>query len=331
MRLLLFEYLHANSLWYRQASRSLRAEGREMLQAVAEDLVASHASVSVAACVEAIADLSLPCPCFSVSAKTAAEFVAETREIAAFEAVFPIAPEIDGTLQTLVRGFRSTGRDVIAIPTPMVEVFADKWKTFQFLLVHGIPTPPTVRLSEVAKLDAEPEDLVVLKPQDGAGCDGIVRTVFRDALITDWGNRSDSTIVQRFIDGLPLSVGLIGHAITGEVMILPAAIQDVQWVGGVPKYCGGEIPALLNEDVTENIGQICRKLSQCIGKMSGYVGIDFLLPRHSCMPLVMEINPRLCTSYIGYRQATDNNLISMVFGGEQTVAWKPEQHRFRTS
>jgi predicted ATP-grasp superfamily ATP-dependent carboligase len=91
---------------------------------------------------------------------------------------------------------------------------------------------------------------------------------------------------------------------------------------------GGEIPAQLTRQTKDQLRQICNRLREVIKPVVGYVGVDFFLPEGSEQPLVMELNPRLCSSYIGYRQATQTNLMSVVLGQVKEIVWNEGQTLF---
>ena len=60
--------------------------------------------------------------------------------------------------------------------------------------------------------------------------------------------------------------------------------------------------------------------------LRGYVGVDLIIPSaESGRPVVVEINPRLTTSYLGYRALAENNLAEwMLMQGrfERTIRWR---------
>ncbi|MCH7688058.1 MAG: ATP-grasp domain-containing protein [Planctomycetes bacterium] len=52
-----------------------------------------------------------------------------------------------------------------------------------------------------------------------------------------------------------------------------------------------------------------RQACECIEGLNGYVGFDLILQKtNKDQPVIVEINPRLTTSYLGYRELMDENL-----------------------
>jgi predicted ATP-grasp superfamily ATP-dependent carboligase len=77
------------------------------------------------------------------------------------------------------------------------------------------------------------------------------------------------------------------------------------------EYLGGQIPAV---DIPADLAaQLISRCRVCISGLHGYVGFDFLAPEESPEELLLvEINPRLTTSYVGYREASRDNLAAWI-------------------
>jgi predicted ATP-grasp superfamily ATP-dependent carboligase len=60
--------------------------------------------------------------------------------------------------------------------------------------------------------------------------------------------------------------------------------------------------------------------------MCGYVGVDLIFPDATPhQPVVVEINPRLTTSYLGYRALAENNLAEWMLiprRFERPIQWR---------
>ena len=95
-------------------------------------------------------------------------------------------------------------------------------------------------------------------------------------------------------------------------LILPVAVQMIEWSEGQPAYCGGIIPATVTDAMLRRMIEMAESIAAVLKIQSGYIGIDFLVDASSQQVYVTEINPRLCTSYVGYRQATTSNLLAVM-------------------
>jgi len=74
--------------------------------------------------------------------------------------------------------------------------------------------------------------------------------------------------------------------------------------------------------------QVCRS----IHGLSGYIGFDLILPPNAPQPLIVEANPRLTTSYLGYRALAEENLAARILQparADNPIAWKAETIVFK--
>src|SRR4029077_16650538 len=111
--------------------------------------------------------------------------------------------------------------------------------------------------------------------------------------------RSRRYIWQRFLSGRPVSVALLISDSGDNVETLPVAEQLLSDDGRF-FYRGGRIPA---RDVDQaSIQASALAACRCVPGLRGYVGVDLIVPAgEPTRPIVVEINPRLTTSYLGYR------------------------------
>lgn len=279
--------------------------------------------------------------------KDPADWLAQPdRDPRTFAATMVIAPECGGTLVELLQRLQ-TGL-WRAIPSlnvgwTLAERFTDKLKTFQWLRSCGLPTADTRAIS-VAEHDrlrhcrdcqhlfaegqAMPlnEGLGILKPRDGVGCDGVsfISLAGDDFPVTAEMSATETKaavtkakefpwLLQKYVPGVPCSVALVGGRGAGPATILPPAIQHLRLRNGHPVYCGGRITC--DWSLQKAIQPLAENLASALGQFSGYLGVDIVVGRASSgelVPTVIEINPRLCTSYVGYRKATANNLAGLI-------------------
>jgi tyramine---L-glutamate ligase len=120
-----------------------------------------------------------------------------------------------------------------------------------------------------------------------------------------------------------------GHPPHGGLTILPPARQLLS-DDGYLRYEGGVVP--WDTPAAEAMQQIVRRCFDVLEGLQGYIGFDFVLPEETPdQPLLVEINPRLCTSYLGYRRLTDDNLASLMlpWWPKQPVTWQDRTVRFQ--
>ena len=129
-------------------------------------------------------------------------------------------------------------------------------------------------------------------------------------------------IVQPFIPGLPASVSwLIGPK--QRTPLLPAT-QRLSSDGRF-RYLGGRIP--LQPDLARRAINLTLRAIQVVPGLMGYVGVDIVLGDSAKDDQVIEINPRLTTSYLGLRRLARENLaetmLNLVRGTRiEPLSWK---------
>jgi len=229
------------------------------------------------------------------------------------DACLIIAPELGNVLfHRCETASRAGARRILNPARNIVELCSDKLRLCEFLVEHSIPTIPT------AVWPAAPEDdaaqlPIVVKPRFGAGSQDVY--VFesvasaRQAIpppAADNRNPVDERIVQPLVSGIAVSVGVICGSRTGATTILPAATQNLSSDGRF-RYLGGRIPwdGRRAAEVRDIVERTCRLMPG----LAGYVGFDLVVPYDASQPpTIVEINPRLTTSYLGYRQLAEENL-----------------------
>jgi len=104
--------------------------------------------------------------------------------------------------------------------------------------------------------------------------------------------------------------------------------QKLCWESGF-EYQGGLVPADLSNDMLTSIQKLIERVCDVLPGLAGYVGFDILLPdTDPKAPLIVEINPRLTTSYTAYRRLTSDNLAELIVKSENEyplISWDQEQ------
>jgi hypothetical protein len=93
----------------------------------------------------------------------------------------------------------------------------------------------------------------------------------------------------------------------GDPFPLPACRQRLS-DDGTLRYLGGSLP--LSVDLDCRARRLALRAVATLGDVCGYVGVDLVLgdDPDGAGDVVIEINPRLTTSYVGLRAATEQNL-----------------------
>ena len=298
-----------------------------MLDAITDD-IAALPGVSVVTTVEAGLRLSSNVEVFSVSspAEEAAVFRKLLPEV---DAVLVIAPETDGILAGRCRVVRNSGTASWNCLPETIDLCGDKLLLAEHLRRHEIPTISTT-LCDLANPSANLSWPVVLKPRDGAGASLTfcvknpqewehAAQTFRDAMM------ADKCLCQPFVPGRALSVSVNCGLEGRQIECMPIGEQLLACDHLLFRYLGGTIPAKLTDQTRLAIDELVDAACQTMTGLVGYIGFDLVLPPDGD-PLIVEINPRLTTSYIGYRQLFQGKIPSSWFtpADSRTMsAWKP--------
>jgi predicted ATP-grasp superfamily ATP-dependent carboligase len=332
MRVFLYEYTCAAPAAGEPLAPSLRAEGWAMLSAVADDLNRVPG-------VETVALLGEGCPPCAGAARYLSDPTEERerfRELAgAADWSLVIAPEFDGLLARRCRWVMEAGGRLLGPSPARVELAADKLRLADVLQRQGVPTPPCHPATVLAAAGQTVRFPAVLKPRDGAGsqatCLVPARAALPDCLQRMHAERPRAEmLLQPFVPGRPVSVAfLIGP---GQEVALPPAGQHLTRDGRF-RYLGGTVS--LEPEPARRAVALGRRAVRAVPDLRGYVGVDLVLgdAADGSEDQVIEINPRLTTSYVGLRALARDNLAGALLrvarGEAVELGWHPGPVHFR--
>ena len=88
------------------------------------------------------------------------------------------------------------------------------------------------------------------------------------------------------------------------------------------------MPADISPESALAVQQLAERACRAVPGLTGYVGCDIVLP-HGGEPVLIEINPRLTSSYLGYRQLTDDNIPARLLDANSPpLRWKSDPVTF---
>ena len=214
-----------------------------------------------------------------------------------------IAPEFDGILARTTQRLVDAGGRTLNASREFIALASNKHLTAARLKAAGVATPHGVVFGEgEAKLPAEFRYPAVLKPVDGAGSqDVLVISSHRDEPPSyAWERR-----LEEFKPGRAASVAAICSE--GSTTLLPPCWQHLSDDARL-SYQGGAI--IYEPALAERATQLASRALAAMPPARGYVGVDLVLgaSAHGDDDAVIEINPRVTTSYVGLRQAVNENL-----------------------
>lgn len=245
-----------------------------------------------------------------------------------------IAPEIGGALMERCQRVVQVGGRLLGGSLPTVSLAGDKHATATRLAAAGVPVPLGVR-HELG--EPWPENFrypAVWKPLDGAGSAGLRFIAYHDAPVPVAERRS-GRLEELCPRSTPLSPGIAASVAffcgpAGPLGLPPCR----QHIGEHFRYLGGSLP--LDPPLAERARRLARRAVDTLPEPLGYIGVDLVLSREDeANDVVIEINPRLTTSYGGLRAACRDNLAAAmlaVAGGREfgvsfraaPVTWKAD-------
>jgi predicted ATP-grasp superfamily ATP-dependent carboligase len=313
VRILVYEFASGGGLAGRDIPRSLAREGAAMRAALVTDLsaIGSHEIVTTG---EARVDHDLPAGVEVVVLPDGehARASALDRLIDAVDGVWLIAPESDRCLERLAAMVARHGKTLFGPAADAIDRASDKARLPQLLASAGVRHP----LSRALHVDGDARaaaDAVgcplVAKPARGAGSHGLSvatteRAIPRAVATARRAAGGGMVVLQQFVPGTAASVSALADGRDAVALALNA-----QRLRSSPpfSYEGGETP--LDHPLAPRAIEAALGACRAVRGLRGLVGVDLILTDRDAV--VIEVNPRLTTAYLGVRAAIDENLAAL--------------------
>lgn len=150
----------------------------------------------------------------------------------------------------------------------------------------------------------------VVKPEDGAGCEGI--RVFESLHdLKGWiaqDERYLHYLAQPYQQGVAASFSMLCR--NGKAWLLSCNQQHIQVHNSQFKLAGVTVNGML--PYWQRFETIARKIAQMLPDALGYIGVDVIVEPETNKIYVLEINPRLTTSYVGLHDALNTNPAKLI-------------------
>ncbi len=310
MRVFVCEFVTGGGFADAPLPDGLRREGDMMLHALVKDLAGLPDVEVVASRDERLSDPGLPAELRWIGAG-ADHWKAWRHHMSDVEIVWPIAPETGGILERLSALALDCGRRLVGSSPAAVRLTTSKRQTAEHLAAQGIATVPTLALTPTLP-DTLPASATgwVAKPDDGAGSEDTFLLPTKADLRRWMAGRRDARrfVLQPDVEGAATSLSLLCR--NGRAVLLSCNAQDVRLAGDRLTYHGGVVAGA--EDRRDDYQPLAQRIAAAIPELGGYVGVDLIDGAEG--PVVLDINPRLTTSYVGLRRAIGTNPAALALG-----------------
>ncbi len=314
MRLLVYEYLCGGGCAEQAFQTSVLCEGYAMLRALIEDFKTLGHSITTLVD-SRIVKFKPPLQAdriISVSSRDdLCKLLRETcRNV---DAVYIIAPESNGVLWKLVEDVEEFGGNIINCSPEAIRASSNKLNVYEELRRVGVAVPETVPVNfqeDVERVKSLARELgfpLVFKPIIGVGSEGLSMVRNEEQVGMAVQKVRDASfeeffLIQKFVKGLPASVSLISDGENVLPLTLNAQLVKLASPNLSSSYEGGIVP--FNHPRVEETFKAAQATVKRF-RVRGYVGVDMVLT--SSGPVVIEVNPRLTTSYVGLRKVLNFN------------------------
>lgn len=289
---------------------AIAREGRAMVLAVLADAARAR-SLEVEVLVDATRPLDLPGGTRAQAVPPGEEVACLRKAAGTCDVALVIAPETAGILVRRVAVARDAGATVIAPDVGLITIATDKQATVFALAAAGVPVPAGRTLPPGAAWPADFARPAVRKRLDGVGCDGFVRVSRHDPPPAP---SEHAARVEAAVAGMPVGVSCLCAG--GRVVPLEpleqhfATAPETAYVGGAPI-----VDAAMRQRAQALACRAIAALERATGaRARGWVGVDLVLGARSDGrdDRVLEINPRLTTSFVCHARGRDHSLITCV-------------------
>lgn len=229
------------------------------------------------------------------------------------DAVWLIAPELGRVHQQVARRFESKGARLLGSSLAAIRRASDKRALARLLERHSIPHPRTRILRDdgaAASIAAALGYPVVVKPAQGAGCLGVAIASQAHELTMAVAHARAAAgtgmlLMQEYVVGTAASVSLLADGTRAVPLTLN--LQQVRRRLHRLVYAGGRTP--LEHPLQSLAFDVAVRTCGLIPGLRGFVGVDLVLTQTEVV--VIEVNPRLTTAYLGVRKALGCNVAAM--------------------
>jgi len=223
-----------------------------------------------------------------------------------YEAVWLIAPESSGILVEWQQFFMQQNKLICLSAEKALLLCQHKLNTIQHLEKFDVSCVSSQKYDSFLPMKSGEW---VLKPMDSVGCEQTYLLQTQQ----DWLDKlpalteQEDYLLQPYIKGQALSLSALFSQ--GECVLICCNQQHTSLIDN--QFQLDACTVNVNREKRADYQALCSKIAQAIPELWGYIGIDLIETAQGEL-LVLEINPRLTTSYVGIKAATGLNVAAHV-------------------
>jgi predicted ATP-grasp superfamily ATP-dependent carboligase len=320
MNVFVYEHITSGALINESLPASLAHEGNQMLAAIVHDMALLKdikLLILRDSRLEPLSEINICAGYQCIVIDNERAFKQHyTDSVKEADAVIIIAPETDELLQNLQQSVLNHNTLLLGCRPTATHICSDKIICYQQLLSNNVVTPHTISANEWSQNSFNSSTGFVVKPLAGAGCIDTLFFADSSAVTTYLTSSSldlNKIIIQAYIEGNAISLSILCDDQASRVLAINQ--QHIQLKDGQLSFQGctvngtTEIQFNLNQATT-----IADKTHHAIPGLWGFIGIDLIVTDNESY--VVDINPRITTSYVGLHQSLNVNpaqlLLTMV-------------------
>ena len=322
MKILIYEYLTSGAQYALSIDDPLMAEGNNMILALLNDGLELPSQYQL----YTIRDHRFPplSPDFDpiqvalVTSPTHYQQVIN-KQLADCDAALIIAPESDACLAQQQQRLNDYNILNLGSSVNAIVQATNKYRYPQLLAHSPLKTPETLRAADWLHNPTFYSSGYISKPLDGAGC---IQTHYWQtaAQLTDYLQQADISlahyIIQPYITGNPISISALINGTHCQILSInqqqiSQQHHQLHMTGTIVNGASKAFPVALADNITQHL------LTQLPG-LSGFIGVDIILHQHQ--PYIIDINPRITSSYIGLAQIMAANPLRLLLQPTMSIA-----------
>ncbi len=306
MRLFICEFITGGGLQDKELPDGLVREGDMMLEAVLTDLLQTGITDIITTRDDRLDELSLPVKQIAINGDIYSSWQSCMDDA---DAVLIIAPESEHVLFNLTLMAEQSACYLLGSSSGSVQISGSKLKTANLLHKNNITCIETSALED--KTVHESQNGWVIKPDDGVGAEDCYFCADRDELDKLKASiNTENFVIQEYVPGTPASLSMICHQ--GKARLLACNKQmfsfDLDSLTAKGELRGLVVNGMLEK--WDMFNTVAQNIAKADTGLWGYIGVDLIVTEAGAV--VVEINPRLTTSYVGLRRSLSLNPAELI-------------------